>query len=128
MHQWFVKQGRIGIARDEDLIDFDVDPEGHDHCLLTALDAKEIAEILTGVAHEIWESQTERPPYRQGYEETSAGRYQWQNSANAVTLGVASDHSAIEVALEGASPFKMNVNQAVELIQIIQRHLSSGSP
>ncbi|MBU2713180.1 hypothetical protein [Zooshikella harenae] len=124
MHQWFVKQGRIGIVRDGNFLNLYVDPEGCDKCLLTALDAKEITEILTTLAHEIWEGQIEREEYTQQYNETESGHFQWKNSGSVITVGVSSDFSAIEIKINGNSPFKMSINQVVEFIQIVQMYLS----
>ena len=125
MHQWFVKRGRIGIVKDGDFILFDIDSEGSESCLLTALDAKEIADILTVVAHEIWENQTERGEYTQQYKITDSGMYQWVNIDSEIFVSVSDDSSAIVITLIGASPFKMDVSQAVEFIQIVQSFLSA---
>ena len=109
--------------REGSFILLDIDPEENDSCLLTALDAKKITEILTDSAHEIGNS-TKREEYVQQYQETDVGHYQWGSSDGKITVGVAADNASIELSLKGQSPFKMSVNQTVEFIQIFQRFLS----
>ncbi len=123
MYQWFVKRGRISIERQGDLIFIDIDGEGAESCLLTPLDAKEITDIVTSLSQTIWESQTEYSNYSQQYFTTDNKQFLWRNSENELLLDLYSNAPAIELALTGPSPFKMNVNQSVELIQIVQQHL-----
>jgi hypothetical protein len=47
VHQWFVKQGRLGVSSDDAHIFLEVDPEGASECLLTPRDGSEVATVLT---------------------------------------------------------------------------------
>ncbi len=78
IHQWFVKQGRLGIWSSDETISIEVDPEGAEACTLTLQDALEVADVVSSQAKTVWEKSDRSAPYIQSYQEHREGVYHWQ--------------------------------------------------
>jgi len=123
VHQWFVKQGRLGVSSDDAYIFLEVDPEGASECLLTPRDGSEVATVLTQHARTIWEKSDHSAPFTPSLEVLSESAYRWQAAAGDLTLSVPSDSLDLAVRYAGSGQCQLTMAQTVEIVQMIERLL-----
>ena len=127
MYQWLVQSGRIGIEKVDKLIRLDIDTQGEKSCLLTLSDTQEIANILTVLCQDIWDSLDQKPPYSQQYTVNDNQEFVWHIPDNELVLNSNTDLAALEVKVAKKHSFELNINQAIELIQVMQQLVNASS-
>ena len=120
VHQWLVKQGRLGISASDRFVSIDVDPQGAPDCLLTLQDAEEVAAIVALHARAIWEGSDPSAPYEQSYEEHGEMGYRWTTAGGSLTIQRIDGQPEVRLRYAGTQPCLLTVGQAVELIQLLQ--------
>lgn len=125
VHQWFVKQGRLGISSRDQWVSIEVDPEGAEQCLLTLQDATEVAGVIASHAKAVWERVGQTQPFKQSFEAVGESAYRWRTEGG--DLSISRPVGAHEVSFHyvGQSPCRVTVGQAVELVQLLE-HLVRG--
>lgn len=124
VYNWYVKQGNMVIRRDEDSVFFQLDFEGADCCLLTDSDTAELIDLLTEVARQIWENPAyEKQPYAGPIYRTVDNTYSWQIGDSELLIRYNENEQAVEIRCTGNTALHLEVNYAVEIIQILE-HLN----
>lgn len=121
VYNWLVKKGTLLIQRDGDCIALQLDYENGDCCLLTPSDTYEIIELLTTISKQIWESPDyKRKPYTGQLYKKTENNYYWEIEASQLLLGHNEAENAIEIKYKGSNRFNLEINYAVEIIQILE--------
>lgn len=124
VYNWLVKKGNILIQRNGDCIALQLDYENGDYCLLTSSDTYEIIELLTNISRQIWEDPTyERKPYTGQLYKKTENEYYWDIGDSQLLLKYNDTEDALEIKYKGNSRLNLEINYAVEIIQILE-HLS----
>ncbi len=120
-----MKRGRIGLSTNENDLLLEIDTDGNESCLLTALDAREVSELMTDYAKQIWETSEEKEEYKQIYTVTTDNKYSWKSTGCELIVGLDKSQESVEIQYQGNIPYIVSVNQAVEIIQALQSYISS---
>lgn len=124
VHQWLVKQGRLGMSASAERVLLEVDPEGSESCVLTPRDAAEVASILTEHARILWQQSAQAHEYEPSVRELTEMEYQWQTQSGLLTVLLSPEQPEMAVKYAGANPCQLSVAEAVEVVQVIERLLS----
>lgn len=123
IHQWLVKQGRIALSAEAPYLLMEIDGEGVDTCLIDPEDAFDIAQILTHHARLLWEASTRQSEPGPLLETLSDTAYRWKTSGGYLNVSLSPAATEIALSYSGQEPCALSVQQAVEIIQILQRLL-----
>ncbi len=118
IHQWLVRQGRIGLMTTDTHVVLDIDPEGAEACVLTVQDAQEVAVLLTTHAQSLWSSFAEPPAWQRTVEQTGSGVFRWALADATISVHTSAD--AVVLHTTNPGPTRFDVNQAVELVQVLE--------
>lgn len=121
IHHWLVARGRMSISSEEAEILLELDPEGSAYCVLSVQDANEIAGIVAEVARSLWERSEgaiDRPAQVEGDTSLSC---RLATEAGLLQVMVHDSKPFVAVSYELGSACRLNVAQAVALVQILQR-------
>lgn len=122
VYNWFVKNGNIQIQKKEDRISLQLDNEKKEYCLLTQSDAYEIIDLLTQISKEIWENPNyQRQPYTNKLFKHNGNEYYWEIDGSQILINYNEIEDAIEIKYKGNSNIDLEVNHAVEIIQIMDQ-------
>jgi hypothetical protein len=123
IYSWFVKKGNILIHRNGDCITFQLNGENEDFCWLTKSDTDEVIDILTMIAKQIWENPDYlRKPYTDRlYKITEEGFYVWEIGDSQLLVKYDEIEGTIKIKSIGNANLNIEVNQAVEIIQILEQ-------
>ncbi|MCD0476741.1 hypothetical protein LPB87_20300 [Flavobacterium sp. EDS] len=122
VYNWFVKNGNIQIQKKEDRISLQLDNEKKEYCLLTQSDAYEIIDLLTQISKEIWENPNyQRQPYTNQLFKHNGNEYYWEIEGSQILINYNEIEDAIEIKYKGNSNIDLEVNHAVEIIQIMDQ-------
>ena len=122
VYNWFVKNGNIQIQKKEDRISLQLDNEKKEYCLLTQSDAYEIIDLLTQISKEIWENPNyQRQPYTNQLFKHNGNEYYWEIDGSQILINYNEIEDAIEIKYKGNSNIDLEVNHAVEIIQIMDQ-------
>ena len=125
VHQWFVARGRIGVSSLGAEVHVELDPEGSAYCVLSARDASEIADIITQHARSIWGLLPEA--------DVRPAQVSWDSNASCLLVA---ESGVLVVTAHDSKPFvavdheanavcRMNVTQAIALVQVLQKMAAS---
>lgn len=123
IYSWFVKKGNILIHRNENCITFQLSGENEDFCWLTKSDTDEVIDILTMIAKQIWEN----PDYlRKSYTDrlykiTEEDCHVWEIGDSQLLIKYDETEVVIKIKSIGNANLNIEVNQAVEIIQILEQ-------
>lgn len=124
IYNWRVKKGNIVIEKNGEYIALQLNYENNESCLLTYSDTHEIIEVLTNIAKQIWENPTYiKKPYTNRLYNTTNGVYVWEIDASQLIISYNDNEDAVEMQYTGNSKFNIEMNYAVEIIQILE-HLT----
>lgn len=122
VYNWFVKNGNIQIQKKEDRISLQLDNEKKEYCLLTQSDSYEIIDLLTQISKEIWENPNyQRQPYTNQLFKHNGNEYYWEIEGSQILINYNEIEDAIEIKYKGNSNIDLEVNHAVEIIQIMDQ-------
>lgn len=122
VYNWFVKNGNIQIQKKEDRISLQLNYEKKEYCLLTQSDAYEIIDLLTQISKEIWENPNyQRQPYTNQLFKHNGNEYYWEIEGSQILINYNEIEDAIEIKYKGNSNIDLEVNHAVEIIQIMDQ-------
>jgi len=116
-----LRQGNILLFEDGWQVHFEVGQENHTACLLTPSDSEELMNILTGISKSIWENPgyVKEPYTGQLYRMDETGAAYWTINGAKLSIGLNEQQDAVAIYCEGDPAFKLSVNQAVEIIQVL---------
>ncbi|MEZ0006216.1 hypothetical protein ABH942_001579 [Flavobacterium sp. 28YEA47A] len=124
VYNWLVKKGNILIQKNGDCIALKLNYENGDCCLLTSSDTHEIIELLTNISKQIWEDPDyERKPYTNQLHKKTENEYCWEIEDSQLLLKYNDTEDVIEIKCKGNNSLNLEINYAVEIIQILE-HLS----
>jgi len=121
VYKWYVKAGSILLFDNGDKIHFELDREGHEKCLCTEEDTKELINILTSVSRDIWERPDiiKEPYTQQLYKVGSDGVIYWDIDKTRLFVSFNSEVKALEINYTGEPALEIPLNHSVEIIQIL---------
>ena len=122
-YKWLVARGTISVAIDSKHVALEPDPEGSAYCVLTAQDAREIANIITELARTLWEA-SDKLPEPQAVVEADSRSSKLRTASGAVSLIAHESKPLIALAYDGQGAPMLNVTQAVAFVQLIERMLN----
>lgn len=125
IHQWFVARGRLSISTEGTAILLELDPEGSAYCVLSVQDAYEIADIVANEARSIWEASdrvNDRPA--QVDDDANVSRM-LVPEAGALQATAHDSKPFVALSLEIGSVCRLDVAQAIALVQILQNMASA---
>jgi hypothetical protein len=121
VYNWLVKEGDLVIFRNEDHLHVSLNNCNEGKCLLTKMDTIEIIEVFTKIAQEIWESEGYiKKPYLKNLFTEKQGNYSWDIDGTELAIGPAKESEEIQIAYDGNNELNIEINYAVEMIQIMQ--------
>lgn len=122
VYNWFVKNGNIQIQKKENCISLQLDYEKGEYCLLTQSDANEIMDILTHITREIWEDPFyKKEPYTNQFFKHNGTEYYWEIGTSQILIQYNKVEDAIEIKYIGNNSINLEVNHAIEMIQIMEQ-------
>jgi hypothetical protein len=116
-----VARGRLGISSGKEDILLELDPEGSAYCVLVGQDVIEIADILASESRSIWEASDRvmgRPAQVDGDPNTSC---RLTTETGTLQATVHESRPLVAIAYDSGTHCRMDVAQAVALVQILQR-------
>lgn len=121
IHQWLVVRGRAAIWEKCSEIFLELDPEGAAYCVLSVQDAQEIAGIIAGEARVIWENSKEVLGQAAEVEGDSSASCKLQVRSGVLQVMIHNVEPLVAISFDSNSVCRMDVAQAVALVQILQR-------
>jgi hypothetical protein len=121
IHQWLVVRGRAAIWKEDAEIFLELDPEGSAYCVLSVQDAQEIAGIIAGEARVIWENSKETLGQAAEVEGDSSASCTLLVLSGVLQVMIHDVEPLVAISFESNSVCRMDVAQAVALVQILRR-------
>lgn len=122
IYRWSVKKGNILVQRNEYCISLQVDYENGDCCLLTHTDVDEITDFLTIISRQIWEDPNYvKKAYTNRLYKVNQNEYSWNVELSQLSLRYNEIENAIEIKYRGSGQFNLEINCAIEVIQILEQ-------
>ena len=125
VHQWLVVRGRLAIWSEGPVILLELDPEGSAYCVLSAQDAKEIAEIIANEAEPIWEASGRALDRAAQIDGDVAASCKLSTEAGTLAAMVHDVQPLVALAYDSGAVCRMNVVQAISLAQILQHMIQT---
>ena len=126
VYSWVVRQGNILIQKNEDRISLKLDYENGESCLLTHSDTEEIIELLTTLSTAIWKNPDyKRKPYTHKLYKKNGDEFYWEIEGSQLLLSYNETEGAIEIRCNGNSSLYLELNYAVEIVQVLE-HLKGS--
>lgn len=125
IHQWFVSRGRLAISTEGTESILELDPEGSAYCVLSIQDAEEIAGIVENEARSLWNSsggEGNRPAQVDGEVNVAC---QLVTESGVLQAMVHDSKPFVALSFEPGSVCRMNVAQAIALVQILRRMMTT---
>ncbi|TDP00703.1 hypothetical protein [Flavobacterium sp. 245] len=121
IYNWFVKNGNILIQKNGDCIALQFLYENADCCLLTHSDTNEIIDLLIDISKQIWENPNyEKKPYTNQLYKKIDNKYYWIIETSELVIYYNEIEDAIQIKSNGNDTLNLEINYAVEIIQILE--------